>query len=82
MSEAVAAIVAQWPALSREERAELADAVLRSLEPPGRVDDEAFERELDRRISRIRSGEAVGTLAEDVFAAWRGKRQARPCAPG
>jgi putative addiction module component (TIGR02574 family) len=71
MSEAVAQIVAQLKDLSPQERAELAHAVLLSLEPDEPGAEEAWNQELARRVARIRSGEAVGIPAEQVFAEWR-----------
>jgi putative addiction module component (TIGR02574 family) len=74
MSEAVAQIVAQLGGLSLDERAELAHAVLLSLEPEDPGAEEAWNQELARRVARIRSGEAVGIPAEEVFASWRRNR--------
>ncbi len=71
MSEAVAQIVAQLGSLSRQERADLAYAVLLSLEPTEPGAEEAWDRELARRAERIRSGKAVGVPARQVFADWR-----------
>jgi putative addiction module component (TIGR02574 family) len=74
MSEAVAHILAQLGALSQTERAEIAYAFLESLEPedPGAAD--AWDDELDRRVARIRGGQAVGIPAEQVLANWRQNR--------
>jgi putative addiction module component (TIGR02574 family) len=74
VTEAVAQIVAQLDRLSQEERAELARAVLLSLEPEDPDAEEGWNRELARRVARIRSGEAVGIPAEQVFADWRRDR--------
>jgi putative addiction module component (TIGR02574 family) len=71
MSEAVAQIVAQLGGLSRQERAALARVVLLSLEPEDPDAEEAWDKELARRVARIRSGEALGIPAEQVFAEWR-----------
>jgi putative addiction module component (TIGR02574 family) len=71
MSETVAQIVAQLGGLSRQERAALARAVLLSLEPEDPDVEEAWDKELARRAARIRSGEASGIPAEQVFADWR-----------
>lgn len=71
MSEALARIVAQLDTLSPGERAELAHVVLRSLEAEENGVEEAWERELERREARIRSGEAIGIPAEEVLAHWR-----------
>ena len=71
MTEAVTRMVAQLDGLSQEERAELAHAVLLSLEPEEAGVAEAWDHELARRVARIRSGEAVGIPADKVFADWR-----------
>jgi putative addiction module component (TIGR02574 family) len=71
MTEAVARIATQLDGLSQQERAELARIVLLSLEPEEPGVEEAWDRELDRRVARIRSGEVAGTPAEQVFADWR-----------
>ena len=68
MTQAVAQIVAQLESLSQQEKVELAHAVLLSLEPEEPGVEEAWDRELARRAVRIRSGEAVGIPAEEVFA--------------
>jgi putative addiction module component (TIGR02574 family) len=71
MTEAVARIAAQLDGLSQQERAELAQVVLLSLEPDEPGAEEAWDQELARRVARIRSGEAVGIPVEQVFADWR-----------
>lgn len=77
MTEAVTRMVAQLDNLSQQERAELAHAVLLSLEPEPEESDveDAWHREVDRRVARIRSGEAVGLSAEQVFSEWRKDRR-------
>jgi putative addiction module component (TIGR02574 family) len=74
MSDAVAQIVAQLNALSQEERADLACAVLSSLEQVDPDAEEAWSQELRRRAERISSGAAIGIPAEQVFADWRRQR--------
>jgi putative addiction module component (TIGR02574 family) len=71
MSEAVMHILTQVDALSQQERAELAHAVLRSLEPEEPGAAEAWDEELARRVARLRRGEAAEVPAEQVFANWR-----------
>lgn len=71
MSEAVAQIVSQLGSLSQQDRAALARAVLLSLEPEDPDAEDAWDKELVRRAERIRSGEAAGIPAEEVFAEWR-----------
>jgi putative addiction module component (TIGR02574 family) len=74
MTQAVADIVARLDSLSQQERADLALAVLQSLEPEEVGVEEAWEEELARRVARIRSGQAVGKPAEQVFEDWRRNR--------
>lgn len=71
MSEAVAQILSRLDGLSQEERAEIAYTILQSLEPEDPDAAEAWDHELARRVDRIRSGQAVGIPAEQVFADWR-----------
>jgi putative addiction module component (TIGR02574 family) len=68
MSEEVATIVAQLGRMSVTDRAELAYQVLLSLEPEEAGVQEAWDEELARRVARIKSGDAVGIPADDVFA--------------
>ena len=75
MTEAVSRMVAQLDGLSQQERADLAHAVLISLEPEEADVEEAWNREVARRVARIRSGEAVGIPAEQVFSDWRKDRK-------
>jgi putative addiction module component (TIGR02574 family) len=75
MSDAVAQIVAQLNALSQEERAELACAVLSSLEQTDPDAEEAWNQELRGRVDRIQNGTTTGIPAEQVFADWRRQRQ-------
>jgi hypothetical protein len=75
MSDAVAQIVAQLNGLSQEERADLACAVLSSLEQIDPDAEEAWSQELRCRAERIYSGAAIGISAEQVFADWRRQRQ-------
>jgi len=63
-------------ALSDEERAELAQILLRSLEPSSESGvDEAWDLEIARRIDSVRNGTAMGRPAEDVFGNIRKRRQ-------
>jgi putative addiction module component (TIGR02574 family) len=71
MSESVAHILAQVSTLNQQERAELAHAVLCSLEPEEPGVAEAWDEELARRVARLRSGQAREVAAEKVFANWR-----------
>lgn len=73
MSEMVVRILAQVDALSQQDRAELAQAVLRSLEPEEPDAIEEWDKELARRVTRFQNGQAVEIPAEQVFANWRRK---------
>ncbi len=74
MTEAVVQALAQLGALSRAERAEVAHALLRSLEPEEEGAEGAWEAELARRVAEIRSGKAVGKPAQQLFTELRGQR--------
>jgi len=74
MTEAVAEILSRIDSLSQKERAELARAFLRSLEPEEEDVAEAWDAELSRRVAKIHSGQAAGKPAEQVFAELRERR--------
>jgi putative addiction module component (TIGR02574 family) len=74
MSESVAHILAQVEILTDKERAEVAYALLQSLEPEESGVEQAWDEELERRVARIRNGEAKGRPAKDVLDAWRRSR--------
>jgi putative addiction module component (TIGR02574 family) len=74
MSEAVTQILAQVDRLSQQERAELAYAFLRSLEPEEDGVAEAWDAELSRRVADIKGGQAVGEPSDQVFAELRARR--------
>lgn len=61
----------QLEKLSREERAELADFLLSSLDPEEEGAAAAWDAEISRRVAEIRSGKANGKPAERVFAELR-----------
>lgn len=71
MSETLVRILAQLDGLSQQERAELARAALRSLEPEEPGAAQAWDEELDRRVARLQNGQSVEVPAEQVFANWR-----------
>jgi len=71
MSEAVAQILSRVEDLSQKERAELAYAILVSLEASEEGAGEAWDAELSRRVAEIRSGQAVGKPAQQLFAELR-----------
>ena len=70
MTEAVKRMKSQADALSADERADLASYLLESFEVEDDSDEE-WERELDRRVAEIRSGQAVGYPVEEVLAELR-----------
>ncbi len=51
-----------------EERAMVADAVLRSLDAPESEMDRKWARLAQRRLSELRSGQTTPVPAEEVFA--------------
>ena len=57
--------------LTEKERAGLARDLLTSLGPLDDKAEEAWAEEIDRRLSRIRSGEEPGEAAERVFSELR-----------
>jgi len=66
MSELVSQIIAHMDSLSKHERAELAYAFVRSLEPEADEGaEEAWEEKLKRRGAEIRSGMAIGKPAAE-----------------
>jgi putative addiction module component (TIGR02574 family) len=68
MTKAVQNMKTQLKQLSQEERAELAHFLLESLEPEEEGAAAAWDAEIARRMSEIRSGSATGKPAEQVFA--------------
>lgn len=74
MTEAVTQILGHIDRLSQKERADLAYAVLCSLEPEDDGAAEAWDAELSRRVAEIKSGQAVGKPAQQLFAELREKR--------
>ncbi|HEY3901796.1 MAG TPA: addiction module protein [Chthoniobacter sp.] len=53
--------------LNESERALLAQTLLESLEPAEEGVEEAWAIEVGRRLERVRTGEAQGRSAEEVF---------------
>jgi putative addiction module component (TIGR02574 family) len=74
MTEAVTQILAYLDQLSQQERADLAYAFVCSLEPEEEGVAEAWNAELSRRVAEIRSGQAVGKPAAQLFAEMRQER--------
>lgn len=74
MTETVEKLKAEAQTLTNHERAELAQFLIRMLdqEQDGNA-EEAWDGELTRRVTDIKSGKAVGKPAEQVFAKIREK---------
>jgi putative addiction module component (TIGR02574 family) len=74
MSETAEQLKPTLAALSNEDRAELARFLLESLDPEMDPDVEAsWVTELNRRVSEIQSGNAVGIPMEEVLRRMREK---------
>jgi putative addiction module component (TIGR02574 family) len=71
MTEAVKQLQSQAGALSAAERAELAYFLLTSLEPEEEGVAEAWRAEIARRVTEIRSGQAIGRPIDEVLAELR-----------
>jgi putative addiction module component (TIGR02574 family) len=62
--------------LSETDRARLAQALLRSLEPAQEENvEEAWDEEVARRLQRVREGSATGRSAEEVLRDIRAEHQ-------
>lgn len=68
MTKAAKEIRSQVEQLSQDDRAELALFLLRSLEAEEPGATAAWDTEVARRMSEIRTGRAAGRPAEQVFA--------------
>jgi putative addiction module component (TIGR02574 family) len=78
MSEMATKLMSVLSLLSAEDRAELAQFLIRSLDEAedGAADSDAeaaWDAELARRMEEIKSGKAVGIPADQVFSALREK---------
>ena len=72
MSTKLAELKQQAAQLSEEERAELALALIESLDgPPDGELDEAWRREIERRLGQIDRGEVEPIPGDEVFARLR-----------
>ena len=67
MTVAVDQLKSQVSLLSAAERADLAYFLLNSLDPEGEGVEEAWRKEILRRVTEIRSGQAVGRAVDDVL---------------
>ena len=68
MSASLKKIEKQAKALSAEERAKLAEAMLESLHAPVTEIEAAWAEEIERRVAAFDRGEIPAYAAEDVFA--------------
>lgn len=68
MSASLEKIEEQAKALSAEERAKLAEAMLESLHSPVTEIEAAWAEEIERRVAAFERGEIPAYAAEDVFA--------------
>ncbi len=68
MSASLKKIEEQAKALSAEERAKLAEAMLESLHTPVSEIEAAWAEEIERRVAAFDRGEIPAYAAEDVFA--------------
>ena len=73
MSPAIENLKSQVDALTEDERAELVEYLLSSLdfEPEEFPDEQAWRQEMLRRIEEMRSGRVQGIPAEEVIAKMR-----------
>jgi putative addiction module component (TIGR02574 family) len=71
MTQAVEQLKSQALTLSAAERADLAYFLLTSLEPEEEGVEEAWRKEIARRVSEVRSGQAVGRPIDEVLAELR-----------
>lgn len=74
MSTTVQHLLSQIESLSPQDRADLAYAVLLSLEPEEEGVEEAWDAELARRLAEIQSGNVTGKPALQLFAELRGQK--------
>jgi putative addiction module component (TIGR02574 family) len=72
VSSTLAELKQQASQLSEEERAELALSLIESLDgPPDPALDEAWQREVERRLAQIERGEVQPIPGDEVFARLR-----------
>jgi len=74
VAESLEQLKAQLRILPAQERAELAQYLIHSLdEDEGEDADAAWQAELERRVADIKSGKAIGKPGDQVFAELREK---------
>jgi putative addiction module component (TIGR02574 family) len=66
MTEAAARLKDQLAYLSEQDRLEIADFLLSTVECDDEAADDSWDQELERRWQEIQSGTAQGTPAEEV----------------
>ena len=66
MTEAAARLKDQLAYLSEQDRLEIADFLLSTVECVDSAADDSWDQELERRWQEIQSGTAQGTPAEEV----------------
>ena len=74
MAATVQELKAELKSLPPQQRAELAHFLIDSLDQEADPDAEAeWDKEVERRVAEIKSGQAQGIAAEEVFAKLREK---------
>ncbi len=74
MNTTVERLKSELTALSVEHRAELAHFLIQTLNTEGDAEvDQAWEDEVNRRLDQIKSGNARGIPADQVFARLKAK---------
>ena len=71
MTQAVEQLKSQASTLSAAEKADLAYFLLSSLEDKDEGVEEAWRKEIVRRVAEIRSGQAIGRPVDEVLAELR-----------
>jgi putative addiction module component (TIGR02574 family) len=71
MTEAVEQLKSQVSILSAAERADLAYFLLTTLEPEEEGIEDAWKKEIARRVTEIRSGQVIGRPIDEVLAELR-----------
>ena len=75
MSELAEKLIQQALGLSADERAEVAERLLSSLEPPLSPIDRLWAQEAEDRIDAYERGEIEAIPAEDVFNAIKNRKR-------
>jgi len=75
MSELAEKLIQQALGLPADERAEVAERLLSSLEPPLSAIDQLWAQEAEERIDAYERGEIEAIPAEDVFNAIKNRKR-------